>query len=159
MKANKGADTAPELRLRSALHALGWRYRVNFRLKFSEAAVRPDIVFTRRRVAVFIDGCFWHGCPVHMSWPKRNAAFWKQKIEANRARDEMQDRLLREAGWTVVRLWEHQLDEDALELVVSALRDSGRVQPAHGARQRTRPDAELGGPRRRPDSTGPIVDR
>jgi DNA mismatch endonuclease (patch repair protein) len=83
--------------------------------------VRPDIVFTRKRVAVFVDGCFWHGCPIHASWPKRNADFWRTKIEGNRRRDCEQDRALVEAGWRVVRIWEHDDIEEALKRVQSAL--------------------------------------
>ena len=73
------------------------------------ARVRPDFVFPRLRVAVFVDGCFWHGCPKHATWPRTRAAFWKAKIEGNRARDRKVNRLLRSNGWVVVRVWEHEL--------------------------------------------------
>lgn len=71
--------------------------------------IRPDFVFPKQRVAVFVDGCSFHGCPKHVTWPKNNAAFWKAKIEGNKARDRMQTRLLRAAGWRVIRIWEHAL--------------------------------------------------
>lgn len=71
--------------------------------------VRPDFVFPRLRVAVFVDGCFWHGCPKHVTWPKTRAAFWRQKIEGNRARDRQVNCHLRVRGWTVIRIWEHEL--------------------------------------------------
>lgn len=122
MRANRGTDTGPELALRRLLHARGWRYRVNHRVNVGESSVRPDVVFTRRRVAVFVDGCFWHGCPQHMSWPKSNEDFWRQKIERNMRRDQEQDRLLKSAGWRVVRIWEHEPLEDALSRVEGTVR-------------------------------------
>ncbi len=118
MRANRGRDTSPEIRIRRLLHARGFRYRVNHRLDLPEGRVRPDIVFTRQRVAVFIDGCFWHGCPTHMSWPKGNAEFWAAKIAQNRERDARQDRWLRDAGWTVVRVWEHEAAASVVDRVV-----------------------------------------
>jgi DNA mismatch endonuclease (patch repair protein) len=107
MRGNRYRDTRPELAVRSAVHALGLRYRV---------AARPivgvrrsaDLVFRRRRVAVFVDGCYWHGCPDHFVLPRTNAAYWTAKIERNRARDAETDALLADAGWTVVRVWEHE---------------------------------------------------
>ena len=72
-------------------------------------AVRPDFVFPRLGLAVFIDGCFWHGCPLHATQPKQNAAFWREKIAANRTRDRLVTRTLRAQGWRVVRIWEHEL--------------------------------------------------
>ncbi len=120
MRANKGRDTKPERALRSAVHALGLRYRVNARpLK----AVRrtADLVFTRAKVAVFLDGCFWHGCPEHHTVAATNASFWAEKVETNRSRDRDTDAKLAEGGWTVVRVWEH---EDPVE---SALRVESAV--------------------------------
>jgi DNA mismatch endonuclease, patch repair protein len=107
------------------MHARGWRYRVHLRMKLDRVAVRPDIVFTRRRIAVFVDGCFWHGCPRHGSWPRANEAFWREKIQTNRERDRRQDRALREAGWKVVRVWEHESIEDALARIQHVLEGRG----------------------------------
>jgi DNA mismatch endonuclease (patch repair protein) len=71
--------------------------------------VQPDFVFPKLRLAVFVDGCFWHGCPIHATWPKQNGAFWRAKILGNKARDRRVDRTLRKAGWRVPRVWEHEL--------------------------------------------------
>jgi DNA mismatch endonuclease (patch repair protein) len=107
MQANKGRDTKPELALRSAVHTLGLRYRVSTR---PLPAIRrtADMVFTRARVAVFMDGCFWHGCPEHHTKSATNAAYWAEKVRRNRERDAETDRLLAEAGWHVIRIWEHE---------------------------------------------------
>jgi DNA mismatch endonuclease (patch repair protein) len=97
-------DTGPEMRLRRLLWASGLRYRVNHRVE----GVRVDIAFPGRRLAVFVDGCFWHCCPVHCSAPKNNASYWTNKLRENRARDERQTLALLDAGWAVIRLWEHE---------------------------------------------------
>ena len=81
-----------------------------------------DIAFTKAKVAVFVDGCFWHACPEHATWPQANSAWWRQKLEHNKLRDLETDEALRAAGWTVVRIWEHVGASDALEPVLSALR-------------------------------------
>lgn len=107
MAAIRRVDTKPELALRSALHARGLRYRKDLRLDLS-VRVRPDIVFTRARVAVFVDGCFWHACPDHATSPASNAGFWTTKLARNVQRDREQDAALTDAGWTVVRAWEHE---------------------------------------------------
>ena len=99
-------DTKPELAIRSALHALGLRYRVD-RSPIAGMRSRADLVFSRARVVVFVDGCFWHGCPEHGTIPLSNREWWISKIEANRKRDERVDRELTDAGWRVVRCWEH----------------------------------------------------
>jgi DNA mismatch endonuclease (patch repair protein) len=122
MQSNRGRDTGPELRLRSALHAQGFRFRVNYPLTVS-ARVRVDIVFTRRRLAVFIDGCFWHGCTAHRTLPKSNIEFWSAKISANRERDEKVDAMLLRGGWRVLRIWEHVPLQLAVAMVASALRE------------------------------------
>jgi DNA mismatch endonuclease (patch repair protein) len=92
--------------------------------------VRPDFVFPRLRVADFVDGCFWHGCPKHATWPKTRAAFWKAKIEGNRARDRRVNRELRKRGWTVVRVWEHELkpknEPKLLRRLVKAVSDKDK---------------------------------
>lgn len=107
MQANRRRDTSPERLLRSELHRAGLRYRLD-RPVVPGLRRRGDIVFVRARVAVFVDGCFWHVCPKHASWPKSNAEWWKQKLEANVARDRDTDRRLRRAGWSVIRIWEHE---------------------------------------------------
>lgn len=121
MRANRGRDTGPELAIRSALHRAGWRFRVDHPVKVGGIRTRPDIVFTRRRVAVFVDGCFWHGCPEHMSWPKGNSEFWAQKIAANQDRDLRQTVALQRHGWTVIRVWEHVAVPDAVSIIAAAL--------------------------------------
>jgi DNA mismatch endonuclease (patch repair protein) len=107
MQANRSRDTRPELLVRKALHASGLRYRVAVR-PVADIRVAADIVFRGPRVAVFIDGCFWHGCPDHSSPPRTNAAYWSAKIAANRERDARAGRLLGDLGWTVIRVWEHE---------------------------------------------------
>lgn len=116
MQSNKGRDTKPELALRSAVHALGLRYRVSVR-PLKSVRRTADLVFTRARVAVFLDGCFWHGCPEHHTVAATNAKFWADKATKNRARDRETDRLLAEAGWRSVRIWEHE-DPAAAAVVV-----------------------------------------
>lgn len=118
MSAQLSQNTKVEVRLRSLLHARGLRYRVHQRPLSSLRRV-ADVVFTRARVAVFVDGCFWHSCPEHGSWPKRNARFWREKIEGNVRRDRETDKSLVEAGWLPVRVWEHEDVEDAAERVVA----------------------------------------
>ncbi|GAA3118982.1 hypothetical protein GCM10010466_07330 [Planomonospora alba] len=129
MKSNKGRDTKPELALRRAVHALGLRYRV---------AVRPlpgrrrtaDLVFPRLRIAVFLDGCFWHGCPEHHSVAKTNSTYWAEKVRVNRERDADTDRLLKEAGWSVIRIWEHEDPTEAAQRVAAAVHTARAAQTA-----------------------------
>lgn len=121
MVANRGRDTSPELAVRRSLHALGLRYRVDFAPLGGRR--RADIVFTRQRTAVFIDGCFWHGCPDHATIPKSNVAYWAPKLRRNFERDRETDSLLRAAGWTVLRYWEH---EDA-QIVARSIADNVQV--------------------------------
>jgi DNA mismatch endonuclease (patch repair protein) len=107
MEVTKSKNTKPEIELRSALCALGInRYRVDY--KFSDLRRKADIVFVRKKVAIFVDGCFWHGCPKHGTWPKANARFWRTKIEKNKERDIDTNKKLRAAGWKVIRIWEHE---------------------------------------------------
>lgn len=112
----RSRDTKPEIALRSELHARGLRFRVDHRV-LSSVRRRPDIVFSGPKVAVYVDGCFWHGCPEHGTWPKANADFWREKIEANRARDLDTDRRMRSEGWVVERVWEHEPIEQAANRV------------------------------------------
>ena len=109
MRANRRRDTRPEKQVRSLLHARGRRFRVDYPIRIDGARpIRPDIVFTRRRLAVFIDGCYWHGCPEHGRRDGgANASYWRPKIARNQERDRGHTALLREAGWTVLRFWEH----------------------------------------------------
>ena len=107
MRANRRSDTKPELALRRALHRRGYRFRKDYRLDLEGARVRPDIAFTARRVAVFVDGCFWHACPDHGSKPAANVWYWEPKLRRNVERDRAADAALAAAGWDVVRIWEH----------------------------------------------------
>jgi DNA mismatch endonuclease (patch repair protein) len=121
MQANRRRDTKPELALRSALHRAGMRYRCDLRLDLPEGRVRPDIVFTRKKVAVFVDGCFWHVCPLHGSRPAVNQTYWSPKLARNVERDARNTKLLEESGWIVVRIWEHTSIDEALERVREAV--------------------------------------
>lgn len=121
MQGNRGRDTKPELALRSILHRRGLRYRANFR-PLPGVRNSADVVFTRAKVAVFVDGCFWHGCPEHFKEPSRNPEYWGPKIAGNRRRDEEFDALLLAAGWQVVRAWEHADPVEVADLVERAVR-------------------------------------
>lgn len=121
MRSNKGRDTKPELALRSAVHALGLRYRVNAR-PLEGVRRTADLLFSRARVAVFLDGCFWHGCPEHHTVAKTNGDFWAQKVSDNRRRDRDTDAKLAEAGWRSVRIWEHEDPAEAARRVREAVR-------------------------------------
>ena len=105
-------DTSAESALRRELHALGLRYRVQVPVLIKPRRV-ADVIFAGPRVAIFVDGCFWHGCPTHASWPKKNAEFWRAKIVANQERDQDTDARLRADGWEVVRVWAHEQPRDA----------------------------------------------
>jgi DNA mismatch endonuclease, patch repair protein len=120
MQATRQRDTPGELALRSALRALGLRYRVDAALPGTRR--RADVVFIRAKVAVFVDGCFWHGCPVHGTWPRANAEWWRSKIDGNRARDADTDNRLRASGWLVLRFWAHDDPLDAAEQIAITLR-------------------------------------
>ncbi|GGO64367.1 very short patch repair endonuclease [Nonomuraea cavernae] len=128
MRSNRYRDTKPELALRRAVHALGLRYRVAAR---PVAGLRrtADLVFPRIRVAVFLDGCFWHGCPEHHSVAKTNSAYWAEKLRRNRERDEETDRLLGEAGWSVIRIWEHVDPLEAARRVAEVVHRMRAAQP------------------------------
>lgn len=113
-------DTGPELALRRLLHATGYRYRVNYPVPgLPRRSI--DIAFTRAKVAVFIDGCFWHGCPEHRQVPASNSDWWAAKLEKNRARDEATATHLEDLGWTVLRVWEHTEPRTALGRVSSTV--------------------------------------
>jgi DNA mismatch endonuclease (patch repair protein) len=136
MLGNRRRDSTPERRLRSALHASGLRFRVDLPISVpGRRPIRPDVVFTRARVVVFIDGCFWHGCPEHGRPPRTNSTYWNAKIAINQTRDRDQTIALEEAGWTVVRVWEHDNPEAAAAVVqrilaTQAASDNGAVANA-----------------------------
>lgn len=121
-KGNRRSGTAIEVRLRSELHRRGCRFRKDHPIVVAGVRVRPDVVFTAARVAVFVDGCFWHCCPDHGREPTANSGYWGPKLEANRERDERVNATLITGGWTVVRIWEHEPVEEAARLVMLALR-------------------------------------
>jgi DNA mismatch endonuclease, patch repair protein len=121
MQGNRRVDTTPEVDLRRALHAAGLRFRKDFVVRADGVKVKADIVFTRRRLAVFVDGCFWHGCPAHCRMPARNRDYWEAKIGRNRERDERVTTALTAAGWRVVRIWEHEPLEGAVAQVRAGL--------------------------------------
>lgn len=106
MSSIKGRDTTPELSLRRSVWALGLRYRVQYRI----GRTRPDMIFIGAKLAVFVDGCFWHGCPQHSTMPKNNREFWEQKLGRNRERDVENTQWLEAKGWRVLRFWEHEIE-------------------------------------------------
>ena len=121
MQGTPQRDTRPELALRRRLHRLGLRFRVDAPLP--ETRRRADVLFPRLRLAVFVDGCFWHGCPQHMTWPTNNADWWRTKIEATQRRDRDTDKLLAQSGWRIVRVWEHERTAEAAERVARAVNE------------------------------------
>jgi DNA mismatch endonuclease (patch repair protein) len=133
MRGNKRRDTKPERALRSLLHAAGLRYRVD-RAPLPGVRRRADIIFGPAHVAVFVDGCFWHGCPEHYRTPKTNDGYWAPKIARNIERDREIDAALAEAGWIVLRFWEHQPTAVCAEAVIDTVRS--RRAEAEAARAR-----------------------
>jgi DNA mismatch endonuclease (patch repair protein) len=121
MARTAGRDNPLERALRSALFRNGLRYRIHYPV-CGKPRRTIDIAFPARRVAVFVDGCFWHGCPRHGTWPKRNGAFWRAKIDANRARDADTDASLRAAGWTVLRFWQHDSEHKCITRILRVLK-------------------------------------
>ncbi len=128
MSRQRSRDTEVELALRRVLHASGLRYRVH-RRPVKGVRREADIVFGPARVAVFVDGCFWHGCPEHATWPRNNAEFWRRKIEGNRARDLDTDTRLAEAGWASVRVWEHEDPAEAAARIAALVASRRRGGP------------------------------
>lgn len=120
MQRQRRRDTKPELALRRALHARCWRFRIDI-APLPGLRRRADIVFTRRQVAVYVDGCFWHNCPTHGTIPKNNRDWWIAKLRANAERDRDTVDRLNEAGWTTLRLWAHTSVDDAVRSVEQAL--------------------------------------
>ncbi|MFL6140370.1 MAG: very short patch repair endonuclease [Labedaea sp.] len=120
MQGNRGRDTGPERRLRALLYSYGLRYRVSIR-PLPHLRRSADIVFPHAQVAVFVDGCYWHGCPEHYRPATKNSDFWTVKIVENKRRDAETNRALADEGWTVVRCWEHEEPEAAASRVIEAL--------------------------------------
>jgi DNA mismatch endonuclease, patch repair protein len=129
MRANTRQNTQPELRIRSLLHSTGVRYRVNRRLVCGELRTRPDIIFHGRKIAVFVDGCFWHMCPKHGTRPRSNPSYWDDKLRGNVERDARVNRALRNAGWTVLRVWEHSKPETAVARILRTLQKKAKEKP------------------------------
>ena len=130
MIANRGRDTKPELVVRRLLHAAGLRYRVNT-APLSELRRTADVVFTRAKLAVFIDGCFWHGCLEHYQRPARNRAYLDAKVTANRERDRHTDATLRASGWSVLRVWEHEVRTDPEGVAMRIHEAYATLTPSH----------------------------
>lgn len=124
-------DTAPEVAVRRLLHASGHRYRLNERVPGMPRRT-IDIAFTRAKVAVFLDGCFWHGCPEHATQPKANADWWRQKLDRNMARDLETSEHLAESGWIVLRFWEHEAPVRVAEQVAATVEQQRRVKQPRG---------------------------
>jgi DNA mismatch endonuclease (patch repair protein) len=120
MRRVRQKNTTAESALRRELHALGLRYRIQVPVSVKPRRV-ADIIFVGSRVAVFVDGCFWHGCPEHATWPKQNAEFWRLKIVANRERDRDTDARLRADGWEVVRVWAHETPTEAASRIAKVV--------------------------------------
>ncbi|MEV7858184.1 very short patch repair endonuclease [Streptomyces hirsutus] len=129
MSRQSSRDTAPEVAVRRILHAAGLRYRVNVPVPGMPRRT-IDIAFTKARIAIFLDGCFWHGCPQHATQPKANAAWWRAKLDKNMARDRETSEHLREQGWTVLRFWEHETPA-AIALAVRETRAAANGPEAH----------------------------
>jgi DNA mismatch endonuclease (patch repair protein) len=147
MQGTRRRDTAPELALRRELHRRGMRYRVDAQV-LPGLRRRADVVFTKARVAVYVDGCFWHGCPFHATTPKANASFWADKLAANKARDRDTDTRLASADWQVIRVWAHEDPARASERiadVVRSARQSGRRGHGAGNARETRGKDGSGG--------------
>ena len=135
MQGNRSRDTKPELAVRSAVHRRGMRFRVAARPQ-PELPRTADLVLRKSRVAVFVDGCYWHGCPEHHTQPATNAEYWADKIAGNVARDAETTDYLEGAGWTVLRFWEHEDPEAAADRVQQTVR-AALQSPEPGRRTHT----------------------
>lgn len=124
MKANRRVDTRPETRLRSALHQRGLRFRKDVLLRIGSLRTKADVVFTRARVVVYVDGCFWHCCPEHGQLPKANREYWKPKLARNVRRDDEVTKALRADEWSVIRVWEHESIDLAAQQIHEMIRKS-----------------------------------
>jgi DNA mismatch endonuclease (patch repair protein) len=114
-----GRDNPREKAVRSALHAAGFRFRIHLRVQSSRRTI--DVAFPKEKIAVFLDGCFWHGCPKHGTWPKSNAMFWREKIERNVVRDAETTSALQHGGWVVLRFWEHTPINDVVAGIIDSV--------------------------------------
>lgn len=123
MAAIRSTNTRPERKLRSALHTAGVRFRLGQVVTTENRKVRPDIVFRGARLVVFVDGCFWHGCPSHCRMPSSNTDYWDSKIERNRVRDRLTDDALQRDGWVTIRIWEHEDPDVGAACVARALKE------------------------------------
>ncbi|WP_051717256.1 very short patch repair endonuclease [Streptomyces sp. NRRL F-5727] len=140
MSRQASKDTAAELAVRRLLHAAGLRYRVEYPVPGMPRR-RMDVAFTSVKVAVLIDGCFWHGCPEHATHPKANAAWWRQKLDRNMARDRETTEHLQAQGWTVLRFWEH-IPPDEVAATVRATVAEKRREGTPGAGAPTAPETK-----------------
>lgn len=131
MSRQRVRDTSPEVAIRRRLFARGARFRVGYPVP-ERPRCSIDIAFPKRRIAIFVDGCFWHGCPEHGTMPKANAGTWAAKLEGNRTRDREIDTHLAERSWTVIRVWEHDEPSEVCENIMQALADA---QTADGGRR------------------------
>jgi DNA mismatch endonuclease, patch repair protein len=137
MQANTGRETRPEKTVRRFLHRTGLRFRKDLR-PVPALRCAADLVFPRAKVCIFIDGCFWHGCPKHFCVPGSNSAWWAEKIEANRVRDRRNDAYLKREGWQVIRLWEHEVSSKVLATLASTIRERVTGSSRKSARRRQR---------------------
>lgn len=135
MQMQRNRDTVPELAIRRILHARGLRYRVDQKLPIAGVRRRADLVFSLARVAVFVDGCFWHGCPEHGNFSVRaNTWYWPEKIARNKARDSDTNNRLQDLGWLPIRIWEHEQPIKAADLVEEAVRTRRATSTLDGRR-------------------------
>ncbi|WP_433274647.1 very short patch repair endonuclease [Pseudonocardia xinjiangensis] len=137
MSRQRRTNTKPEMDVRRQLHAAGLRYRVDVRLE-ADLRVRGDIVWAQDRIVVFVDGCYWHRCPLHSTAPKSNADWWQTKLEENTARDRRVDQILRKRGWLVLRFWEHEDPRKVASAIKDQLAERRRSNP-RPMRQRVLP--------------------
>lgn len=134
MQATPSRDTSPERALRSALHRMGLRFRIDTK-PVQGIRCKADIVFRKAKVCVFIDGCFWHGCPTHFQPPKTNTAWWLEKTEDNKVRDREKTLALKTHGWIVLRYWEHEIQQSNTNRIANRIHRvvMKRVSPISGA--------------------------
>jgi len=141
MQSNRPTGTSLEVQVRSGLHRAGLRFRKNSR-PIAGLRCEVDVVFPRLKVAVLVDGCFWHGCPIHATRPAINREWWAAKLNRNIERDRSNDQRLRAAGWTVIRLWEHE----PLDIAVARVVDEVEAKQAEGKDPNQRPRYHRGEP-------------